>query len=106
MCVISSIEDENSKILKDFTGPFKLKTFKKHGKSLQHQKWVKANYALLAPEATPFVVCMGREKKGKTFGHLKALFNTAYYITKNSKPFSGFEGLLELTGKQRAELQD
>jgi hypothetical protein len=42
----------------------------------------------------------------KTFDHLKALFNIDYYIAKNNKPFSYFEGLLKLTVKLGVELQD
>jgi hypothetical protein len=42
----------------------------------------------------------------KTFYHLKTLFNIAYYIVKNNKPFSDFERLLELTGKLGVELKD
>jgi hypothetical protein len=50
------IADQNSKIVKRFPGPFKLETFKKHDKSFQHQNCVRANNALLAPEATPMAM--------------------------------------------------
>jgi hypothetical protein len=52
------ISDQNSKIAKGFPGPFKLETFKKHNKSFQHQNCVRANNALLAPEATPLAMCV------------------------------------------------
>jgi hypothetical protein len=38
--------------VKGFVGPFKLETFKKRGKSFQHQTRVMAYSALLAPEDT------------------------------------------------------
>jgi hypothetical protein len=33
------------------------------------------------------------------FNNLKILFNVAYYVAKNSKPFSDFESLLQLNAK-------
>jgi hypothetical protein len=78
--------------MKDFACPFKLETFRKHDKSLQHQRCVKTNNALLAPEVTPLAVCL--KKCVKTFDHLEALFNILYYITKKCEAFSDFEGLL------------
>jgi len=84
--------------MKGFAGPLKLETFKKHDKSFQHQKYVMAYSALLAPEDTPLAVCMKKMDKHMS-DHLKILFNVAYYIAKNNKPFSDFESLLELNAK-------
>jgi hypothetical protein len=99
------ISDQNSKIVKRFPGPFKLETFKKHDKSFQHQNCVRANDALLAPEAMPLAMCM-KKMDEKTFDYLKTLFKVSYYIAKNNKPFTDFTGLLELSDKLGLQLQD
>jgi hypothetical protein len=49
-----STADQNSKVVKGFLGPFKLKTFKRLDKSFHHQKYVKADNA--PPEATVLAV--------------------------------------------------
>ncbi|XP_040177111.1 zinc finger protein 862-like [Rana temporaria] len=92
------IVDHASKIVKGFSGPFKLETFKKHGQSLQHNKCIKAKHALLAAEATPLPACVKKMDQG-VFNHMKVLFNVAYYIAKHNKPYTDFKGLLELTEK-------
>ncbi|XP_070587501.1 zinc finger protein 862-like [Erythrolamprus reginae] len=92
------IADQASRIVKGFSGPFKLETFKKHAKSLQHLNCVEATHAALAPEATPLAACI-RKMDEDMFKHMTILFNVAYYIAKNNRPFTDFEGLLELTEK-------
>jgi hypothetical protein len=99
------ISDQNSKIVKGFLGPLKLETFKKHDKSFQHQICVRANNALLAPEAMPLAMCV-KKMDEKAFDYLKTLFNVSYYIAKNNKPFTDFSGLLELSEKLGVQLQD
>lgn len=96
------LADSNSKILQGYTGPFKLDSFRKHQKSYQHQKCLKAKDAQLAPEATPLAICI-KKMDEKMFNHLKVVFNVAYYIAKN-KPFTDFEGLLKLTRKLGVEI--
>lgn len=81
------LADSNSKILQGYTGPFKLDSFRKHQKSYQHQKCLKAKDAQLAPEATPLAICI-KKMDEKMFNHLKVVFNVAYYIAKNNKPFT------------------
>lgn len=53
-----STADQNSKVVKGFPGPFKLETFKRLEKSFQHQKCVKADNALLVPEAILLAIYM------------------------------------------------
>jgi hypothetical protein len=43
------MSDKNSKVVNGFSGPFKLKLFKKHDKSSEHQKCVAAKKALTSP---------------------------------------------------------
>jgi hypothetical protein len=50
--VCSELTDCNSKVVNGFSAPFKLKNFKKHGKSFEHFKCIEANNALSAPEST------------------------------------------------------
>jgi hypothetical protein len=57
------IADQNSNTVKGFAGSFKLETFKEHDKSFQHQKYVMAHSALLAPEDTPLAACMKKVHK-------------------------------------------
>jgi hypothetical protein len=85
-----------------FAGPFKLEMFKKHNKSFQHKKCVMVYSALLPPKDTPLAICMKKMDK-LMFDHLKILFNVAYCIAKNNKPFSNFESLLQLNSKVQAE---
>jgi uncharacterized glyoxalase superfamily metalloenzyme YdcJ len=66
---------------------------------------VRANNALLAPEAMLLAMCM-KKMDEKTFDYLKTLFNGSYYIANNNKPFTDFTGLLELSEKLGLQLQD
>jgi hypothetical protein len=49
--------------------------------------------------------CMHEKDRYKMFGHLKILFNGAYYTAKN-KPFSDYESLLELNDKLQVEVRE
>jgi hypothetical protein len=81
------ISDQNSKIVKGFPGPLKLETLKNH-KSFQLHNCVRANNALLAPEAMSLAMCV-KKMDEKTFYYLKTHLNVSYYIAKNNKPFYG-----------------
>jgi hypothetical protein len=59
MCAsFPSISDQNYKIVKSLVVPFKLKAFKKHDTSFQPYKYVIANKALMALEATLLAVLL------------------------------------------------
>jgi predicted nucleotidyltransferase len=66
---------------------------------------MRANNALLAPEAMPLAMCM-KKMDEKTFYYLKTLFNVSYYIEKKNKPFTDFTELLELSETLGVQLQD
>jgi hypothetical protein len=48
--------------VKGFVGLLALEIFKKHDKSFQHQKYVKANNTQLVPEVTPLATCVNKKK--------------------------------------------
>lgn len=105
-CVLfPNSSDQSSKVVTGFTGPFKLETFKKHDKSLQHRNCVAACNTALFPETTPLAVCV-KKMDSNMFENLKKLFNIAYYIAKNNKPFTDFPGLIELSEKLGVELRE
>jgi hypothetical protein len=63
---------------------------KKH-ESFQHLKCIVATNALSAPESTSLAARMKKFDQ-KMLGHMKCVFNTAYYIAKHSKPYTDIGG--------------
>ncbi|XP_053544659.1 zinc finger protein 862 isoform X2 [Bombina bombina] len=94
--------NQNSKAVKAFTEPFRLATFKKHGKSHYHLNCAREKNILLPPQLALYVKTMDEDMTSQ----FKTLFNVAYYIAKNNKPFTDFDGLLELSGKLGATLKE
>ena len=93
-----NLSDPTSKIIKGFSGPFKLETFKKHEKSNQHMRCADALRARRNPEAAPIVKSIMKADE-VMLNHLKTVFNCAYYIAKKNKPFSDISDLLVLLHK-------
>ena len=80
-----------------FTGSksFHASNIKGHDQSRRHAKCVEARKAREAPTSTPIHLGL-RNLNAMTEEKLVKLFNTAYYITKNERPFSDFNQLCML----------
>lgn len=90
-----NIIDQSSKFVCGFKAPFKLETFKKHCSSQQHLKCVAALKAETDPSNTALAKCV-RKIDEKMFNHLKIVFNAAYYLAKNNRPFTDIKDILIL----------
>lgn len=91
------IADKNSSF---FTGnnSFHMSNVKGHDQSRKHVRCVEAKKAREVPEATPIHIGI-RNLNEQTLEKLEKLFNTAYYLAKNGRPFSDFNQLCILQVK-------
>lgn len=92
------ISDQSSSIVRGFSGPFKIESFKKHEKSNQHARCCSALEGKLNFKSTPMARCILKADE-KMINHLKVVFNCSYYLAKNNRPFSDLNELLVLTKK-------
>ncbi|MEE6467962.1 hypothetical protein FKM82_008120 [Ascaphus truei] len=81
-----------------FNAPFKVESFKYHGKSALHIKFAKIWTAQKNPESTPTRLCVKKMER-EMFQQMCVVFNSAYYIAKTNKPFSDIKELLNYTRK-------
>ena len=80
-----------------------MSNIKGHDQSRRHAKCVEAQKAREALTSTP--ICLGlRNLNAMTEEKLVKLFNTAYYIAKNERPFSDFNQLCMLQVKNGVTL--
>ncbi|XP_075441328.1 zinc finger protein 862-like [Ascaphus truei] len=89
---------QNKPIRQHFKSPFKIETFKLHGKSVQHGKCAESLRVQLNPETPPEEPWKKKMEK-EMFQQMCVVFNTAYYIAKNNKPFSDMKELLNYARK-------
>ena len=76
---------------------------KGHDQSRRHVRCVEAHKAREVPEATPKHIGI-RNLNEQTLDKLEKLFNTAYYLAKNGRPFSDFNQLCILQVKNGVTL--
>ena len=97
-----NIADKSSSF---FTGnnSFHVGNIKGHDQSRRHERCVEAKKAREALDATPIHKGI-RNLNEQTLDKLEKLFNTAYYLAKNGRPFSDFNQLCILQVKNGVSL--
>ena len=82
---------------------FKQESIEKHLKSAAHHACQQASAAKRNPEEAPIVRAVAQMSE-EMLGRMVSLFNTAYYVAIEEKPFSDFEALTTLQIKNGSQL--